>query len=272
MTTNNLSITKERVKEWSACTDGYRWFLEKFPQGGEFAQVHKALQAEKRYADSAWLANHVFAELDAPTRVHQIVKISGADSDEIAKLAEGGGDTNAATTGEGANAATTGEGANAATTGYGANAATTGDRANAATTGEGANAATTGEGANAATTGYGANAATTGDRANAATTGYGANAATTGEGANAATTGDRANAATTGDRANAATTGEGAVAASLGRNCKAKAEVGGAIVLVHRAINGAIAHIRASKVGENGIKPGVWYSLNANGEFREESE
>jgi len=173
MTTNNLSITKERVKEWYACADGYRWFLEKFPQGGEFAQVHKALQTDKRYNDSAWLVDRVFAELDAPTRVHQTVKISGADSDEIAKLAEGGGDANAATTGEGANAATT---------------------------------------------------------------------------------------------------GEGAVAASLGRGCKAKAEAGGAIVLVHRTINGAIAHIRASKVGENGIKPGAWYSLDESGEFREESE
>jgi hypothetical protein len=200
MSTNNLSITKERVKEWRVCESGYRWFLENFPQGGEFAQVHKALQTDKRYDDSIWLADRVFAELDTPTRVRQTVKISGADSDEIAKLAEGGGD---------------------------ANAATTGGDANAATTGEGANAATTGNWANAATTGY---------------------------------------------RANAATTGEGAVAAGLGRNCKAKAEAGGAIVLVHRAIDGAIAHIRASKVGENGIKPGVWYSLNSVGEFQEHQD
>ncbi len=144
MSTNNLSITKERVKAWSACTDGYRWFLENFPQGGEFAQVYKALQTDKRYNDSVWLADRVFAELDAPTRVQQTVKISGADSDEIAKLAEGGGDTNAATTGNWANAATTGNWANAATTGEGANAATTGYMANAATTGYRAAAATTG--------------------------------------------------------------------------------------------------------------------------------
>jgi hypothetical protein len=31
-------------------------------------------------------------------------------------------------------------------------------------------------------------------------------------------------------------------------------------------------HIRASKVGENGIKPDVWYSLNESNEFVEAIE
>ena len=180
MITNNLAITKDRVKAWSACTDGYRWFLDKFPQGAEFAEVYAALQADKRYDDSDWLADRVFAELDAPAKVHQTVLIAGADKDKIKAAADAG--------------------------------------AEAATTGEGANAATTGEGANAATT------------------------------------------------------GEGAVAAALGRNSKAKAEAGGAIVLVNRDKNGLIVHIRASKVGENGVKAGVWYTLNAQGDFEEASE
>jgi len=120
--------------------------------------------------------------------------------------------------------------------------------------------ATTGEWANAATTGNRANAATTGNRANAATTGYRANAATTGEGANAAATGNWAN---------AATTGEQAVAAALGIKGQAKAGVGGAIVLCYRTSNGNLIHVRASKVGENGIKPDAWYVLDADGNFVE---
>ena len=36
-----------------------------------------------------------------------------------------------------------------------------------------------------------------------------------------------------------------------------------------RDADGNIVHIRASKVGENGIKAGVWYTLDANGEFLE---
>jgi hypothetical protein len=44
-----------------------------------------------------------------------------------------------------------------------------------------------------------------------------------------------------------------------------------AIVLVNRADDGAIRHIRASKVGENGIEAGKWYSLSDTGEFVEVS-
>jgi len=269
-----LAITKDRLKTWSACTDGYRWFLEHYPQGGQFAEIYAALNADKRYDDLGWLLERVFAELDTADLVQQTVLISGCNTEAIEKLAKDGGADAAATTGEGANAATTGEGANAATTGEGANAATTGDWANAATTGDWANAATTGEGANAATTGYranaattgeGANAATTGDWANAATTGDWANAATTGEGANAATTGEGANAATTGDWANAATTGAHAVAAALGIASRSKAAIGGAIVLVHRTEEGELKHIFSSKVGDNGIKADVWYVLDSEG-------
>ena len=240
--TNNLAITKDRVKAWDACSAGYKWFLEKFPQGGEFEEVYLALQSDKRYEDSAWLSERVFAELDTSLTVRQTVLISGADKDKIKRAAA-----------DDAVAATTGEGANAATTGYRANAATTGYRANAATTGNWANAATTGNWANAATTGEGANAATTGEGANAAATGYRANAATTGEGANAATTGAHS------------------VAASLGIKAKAKASAGGAIVLVCRSHIGELLQIRASKVGENGVLPDVWYSLNSSGEFVEET-
>jgi hypothetical protein len=36
-------------------------------------------------------------------------------------------------------------------------------------------------------------------------------------------------------------------------------------VIVNRDDDLSIRHIFASKVGENGIKPGVWYELNADG-------
>ena len=208
---DKLAITKDRLKAWSACSDGYRLFLEHFPQGGQFAAVHAALNADKRYSDAVWLLDRVFADLDTGERVRQTVLTSGADAAAIEKLAQAGGPDDAATTGY---------------------------RANAATTGDGANAATTGEGANAATTGYMANAATTGHRANAATTGEGANAATT---------------------------GEGAVAAALGVGARGKASAGGAIVLAHRDDDGRLLGVFSSMVGQNGIKPDVWYELDASG-------
>ncbi|ELI9230115.1 hypothetical protein RSN91_004277, partial [Yersinia enterocolitica] len=63
--------------------------------------------------------------------------------------------------------------------------------------------------------------------------------------------------------------GSQSVAASFGGSGKAKASESGAIVLCYRNDDGEIIHIRASKVGENGIKPDVWYSLNEIGEFEE---
>ena len=197
-TTDKLAITKDRVKGWEACASGYKWFLEKFPQGAQFSDVYASLQADKRYEDSGWLIDKVFAELDTAGRVQQTVFVSGADKQKIEKsVAEG------------------------------SNAATTGNWANAATTGNGANAATTGEGSNAATTGY---------------------------------------------QSNAATTGKGSIAASLGIASQAKASAGGAIVVCHRLDDGKLIAVRATMAGQDGVKPDVWYSLDAKGEFVEVPE
>ena len=182
--TNNLQITKDRIKSWGACSDGYRWFLAKFPDGGQFSDVHSSLIEDKRVGDADWLASKAFEEFDTATRVKQIAIIAGAD-----------------------------------------------------------------------------------EKAIAAQVAAGSEAATTGEGANAATTGNWANAATTGYRANAATTGKHAVAASLGNDAKAKAGAGGAIVLTHRNDDGELICIRAAMVGQHGIEPDVWYSLDAAGQF-----
>ena len=50
---------------------------------------------------------------------------------------------------------------------------------------------------------------------------------------------------------------------------RAKAAEGGAIVLCNHDADYNIRHIRASKVGENGIKPDVFYILDDAGEFKE---
>ena len=142
-----MQITKQKLADWSACRDGVRWFLKKFPQGAHFREVHEAMRVDRRYSDADWLIERVFANLDTAAKVGEIATMAGADKAKIAEQAKQTAlqDGCAATTGEGANAATTGYRANAATTGEGANAATTGYRANAATTGNWANAATTGK-------------------------------------------------------------------------------------------------------------------------------
>jgi len=63
-----------------------------------------------------------------------------------------------------------------------------------------------------------------------------------------------------------------AIAIAAGGDSWARAPEGCAIVLCYRDHDGKIIHVRASKVGENGVKPNVWYSLDENGEFMECAE
>ncbi|ELQ5144771.1 hypothetical protein R2Z60_004529 [Salmonella enterica] len=85
----------------------------------------------------------------------------------------------------------------------------------------------------------------------------------------ATNTGDRSAATNTGDCSAAEVSGSQSVAASLGIEGKARASEGGAIVLCYRDEDGELIHIRASKVGENGIMPNTWYQLDKDGEFVE---
>ena len=94
-------------------------------------------------------------------------------------------------------------------------------------------------------------------------------ASATGEYGAASATGNRSAASATGNRSAASATGKHAIACGLGWINKAKACESGAIVLTYRNIQDEIIHIRASKVGENGIKADTWYQLNENGEFVE---
>ncbi|ELN2739713.1 hypothetical protein RZA61_005236, partial [Pluralibacter gergoviae] len=79
-------------------------------------------------------------------------------------------------------------------------------------------------------------------------------------------------ASNTGDYSAAEVSGSHSVAAAFGIESKARASASSAIVLCYRDEDGELIHIRASKVGENGIKPDTWYTLNADGLFEEVEE
>jgi hypothetical protein len=67
----------------------------------------------------------------------------------------------------------------------------------------------------------------------------------------------------------ASNSGDSGIAADFSGSGKSKSCASGAIVCIARDIQGKILHIRASKVGDNGIKPDIWYSLDKDGEFFE---
>lgn len=54
---------------------------------------------------------------------------------------------------------------------------------------------------------------------------------------------------------------------SIGYQSRSAADKDGAIVCVYRDHNYKLIHIKASKVGDNGIEPNVFYTLDEHGEF-----
>ncbi len=112
-------------------------------------------------------------------------------------------------------------------------------------------------------------ATNTGNRSAATNTGNWSAATNTGNLSAATNTGNWSAATNTGDRSAAEVSGSQSVAAAFGIEGKARASEGGAIVLCYRDEDGVLIHIRASKVGENGIMPDTWYQLDEDGEFVE---
>ncbi|EJQ7235199.1 hypothetical protein NZZ95_001545 [Salmonella enterica subsp. enterica] len=164
----------------------------------------------------------------------------------------------ATNTGNQSAATNTGDRSAATNTGYQSAATNTGNQSAATNTGDRSAATNTGD-RSAATN--------TGDRSAATNTGDRSAATNTGNQSAATNTGDRSAATNTGDRSAAEVSGSQSVAASLGIEGKARASEGGAIVLCYRDEDGELIHIRASKVGENGITPDTWYQLDEDGEF-----
>ncbi|EHG9278471.1 TPA: hypothetical protein I8F17_003115 [Salmonella enterica] len=172
-------------------------------------------------------------------------------------------------TGDWSAATNTGDWSAATNTGNRSAATNTGDRSAATNTGDWSAATNTGDWSAATNTGDWSAATNTGNRSAATNTGDWSAATNTGNRSAATNTGNRSAATNTGDWSAAEVSGSQSVAASLGIEGKARASEGGAIVLCYRDEDGELIHIRASKVGENGIMPDIWYQLNEDGEFVE---
>jgi hypothetical protein len=220
-------------------------------------------------------------ELKIPTLVDMGVKWILSKTTDT-KVESNTGDQSAATN--------TGDRSVATNTGYGSVATNTGDRSVATNTGDRSVATNTGDQSAATNTGDLSVATNTGDQSAATNTGYRSAATNTGDRSVATNTGDQSVSTNTGDQSVATNTGDqsaatntgygsvasvsctGAVAMSIGYRSSSSAGVGGAIVCVYLDDDFNLIHIRASKVGENGIEPGIAYTLDADGNFAQEAQ
>ena len=144
-----MKITKELLKEWDACSNGFKWFLQKFPQGGDVHEVGSTLRVDKRYDDARWLTSHVFEQfIKTPSDIASYVEgdvaavIKETDIAVTLKAVEGspifasGYYSKAASSGDYSTAASSGDYSTAASSGYSSKAASSGNSSKAEAIGE----------------------------------------------------------------------------------------------------------------------------------------
>jgi hypothetical protein len=182
--------------------------------------------------------------------------------------ASNSGDRGAASnSGDSGAASNSGYSGAASNSGYSGAASNSGDRGAASNSGYRGAASNSGDSGAASNSGYRGAASNSGDSGAASNSGDSGAASNSGYSGAASNSGDSGAASNSGDRGAASNSGKAGIAADFNGWGRAKSCETGAIVCVNRDDAGNIRHIRASKVGENGIKADVWYSLDAAGEF-----
>ncbi|MGC8093385.1 DUF7666 domain-containing protein [Pseudomonas paraeruginosa] len=298
--------TYKHEGEVEACASGFHsceYPLDVFgyyaPGESRFAIV-KASGQLSRHDDNSKIASAtlvVEAEISMPTMISRaldwimskvdksveqtVVGETASNTGDYSAASNTGNRSAASNTGNRSAASNTGDYSAASNTGDYSAASNTGNRSAASNTGNRSAASNTGDYSAASNTGYQSAASNTGDYSAASNTGNRSAASNTGDYSAASNTGNRSAASNTGYQSAASNTGDysaaevsgkESVAASLGIEGRARASAGSAIVLCHRDDEGRLIHIRASKVGENGVKPDTWYQLSAEGEFVEFDE
>ncbi|MDS9771936.1 hypothetical protein [Pseudomonas aeruginosa] len=271
--------TYKHEGEVEACASGFHsceYPLDVFgyyaPGESRFAIV-KASGQLSRHDDDSKIASAtlvVEAEISMPTMISRALDWIMSKVDKSVEQTVVGG--TASNTGDYSAASNTGDYSAASNTGDYSAASNTGDYSAASNTGNRSAASNTGNRSAASNTGYQSAASNTGNRSAASNTGDYSAASNTGDYSAASNTGNRSAASNTGYQSAAEVSGKESVAASLGIEGRARASAGSAIVLCHRDDEGRLIHIRASKVGENGVEPDTWYQLSAEGEFVEFEE
>ncbi|EBE6491172.1 hypothetical protein PPQ05_000950 [Salmonella enterica] len=231
-----MQITKEQVKSWHACTDGFRWFLDKFPQGGAYADVHGALIADKRFDDARWLVDKMYrTHLDKA----EFIQAETAATDKmVGELTSSGDDARIGSSGDDARIGSSGYNAQIGSSGDDARIGSSGDDAQIGSSGYNAQIGSSGYNAQIGSSGYNAQIGSSGDDARIGSSGY--NARITASGKNSVV----------------------ACAGSIERIVLG--ENGCTSVPWH---DGKRIRIAVAYVGENGIEANTPYYVNDEGQF-----
>ena len=159
-----------------------------------------------------------------------------------------------------------------AASGYSSKLAASGYSSQLAASGYSSKLAASGDSSQLAASGYSSKLAASGDSSKLAASGDSSKLAASGNYSQLAASGDSSKLAASGYSSQLAASGYSSIAACIGLHGKVKAGKLGAIALTRWIGSEKRYRISVGYVGENGIKPDVWYSLNEDGEFVEVAE
>ncbi|EEK9056895.1 hypothetical protein G9575_000607 [Salmonella enterica] len=235
-----MHIDKSQVKAWHACSEGFRWFLDKFPQGGAYADVHGALIADKRYDDARWLVEQMYRTfLDSAEFIQAETAVTDKMVGELTSMNHPSDQV---------------EGENGS--GYNARIGSSGYNARIGSSGYYAQIGSSGDDARIGSSGYYAQIGSSGDDARIGSSGYNAQIGSSGY---------NARIGSSGYNARITATGNGSVVACAGSVERiVLGENGCASVPWH---DGKRIRIAVAYVGENGIEANIPYYVNDEGQF-----
>ena len=242
-----LTIDKAQVKAWSACQDGYKWFLENFPQGGDYCAIQKALRKDKRFDDVRWLTNQVWQTmiLKSPSITSEVTADHDAESKEIIDL------TNALVVDAPDSVDTSDNGKYAAQIG---------------SSGDDAQIGSSGYAVQIGSSGYDVRIGSSGNDARIGSSGYAVQIGSSGNAVQIGSSGNDARIGSSGNAAQINAKGADSVIACAGLSARIKSGTNGAVAVAWH--DGTRARFAVGYVGEN-IKENTWYAVNGSGEFVE---
>jgi hypothetical protein len=242
-----------------------------------------------RHGDDSKIAAarlHIKAELRIPELVTAAIKFVTALCKPSDTQHATGNQSASSATGYRSASSATGDRSASSATGHRSASSATGDRSASSATGHRSASSATGYRSASSATGNQSASSATGHRSASSATGNQSASSATGNQSASSATGHRSASSATGDRSASLSTGYAsrseitsasatknlnACAIATGEHGMARAPMGCVLFLIHRDDRGNIIAHGSAKVGERGIKPDVWYSLSAAGEFIEVS-
>ncbi|HBL4689359.1 hypothetical protein INP82_03790 [Citrobacter sedlakii] len=268
-----MIVTREDLRNWRVGKVMYRWFLRRFPEGGSYADVHRALSRDGyidwanslvEYAWSRWIDEENFVRQDIFAMSSPMLPDVVTSGRQIANAADnarlGCADDNMkiASVGYAAQIASAGDCVRLGSMGYNSHISSSGDRARIAAAGNSTRISSAGNGTRIASSGMRVRVSAVGERSHIASNGDLTQIVSFGASARIANSGDNVHIICNGDNAVIASTGM-VDAIVLGP--------GGCAALAYH--DGERMRFAVAVEGEKGIRAGVKYRLDDTHQFVE---